>query len=394
MTVAHDVGGAPRVSIWNDPRLRAIFFQVILVAVLIFLTWEMVQNTIANLQKLNKDLGFAFLSKSAGFDIIQHLVEYSSASNYGMALYVGFLNTVLISILGIIGATIIGFVMGIMRLSRNWLAARIATVYIDFFRNIPLLLQIFIWYKFVIQFLPEQKQALNPLGVFFISNRGLMMPRPEFGDLAWLGGMGLITAVVVGWLVRRWARIRQAATGQPFPVFLTFLALLIGLPLLGLALAGFPLSWDIPQKTVFNFKGGYTVIPELIAMFLALSIYTGTFIAEAVRAGVQAVSHGQTEASHALGLRNASTLRLVVVPQAMRVVIPPLASTYLSLTKNSSLAVAIGYPDLVATGGTVLNQTGKAIEIVGLWMVVYLSLSLFTSLLMNWFNARMKLVER
>ena len=394
MTVADDIRDIPRVSIWNDPRLRGIFFQVLLVAVLAFLAWEIVQNTIANLQRLNKDLGYGFLSKTAGFDIIQQLVPYSSSSNYGMALYVGFLNTILISVLGIIGATVIGFVMGIMRLSKNWLAARIATVYIDFFRNIPLLLQIFIWYKFVIQFLPDQKVAPNPLGLFFISNRGLMLPRPEFGDMAWLGGLGFLAAIVVSYLVRRWARIRQAATGQPYPVFLTSLALLVLLPLLGLALAGFPLSWDIPHKTVFNFSGGYTVIPELIAMFLALSIYTGTFIAEAVRAGVQSVSHGQTEASHALGLRNASTLRLVVVPQAMRVVSPPLASTYLSLTKNSSLAVAIGYPDLVATGGTVLNQTGKAIEIVSMWMFVYLSLSLFTSLLMNWFNARMKLVER
>ena len=394
MSAIAEVRDTAKVSFWNDPRIRSIFFQAILVAVLLFLLWEIVQNTAANLQKLNKDLGFAFLSKTAGFDIIQQLVPYSSSSNYGMALYVGFLNTVLISILGIGGATVIGFIMGIMRLSKNWLAARIATVYIDFFRNVPLLLQIFIWYKFVIQFLPDQKVALNPLGLFFISNRGLMMPRPEFGDLAWLSGLGFLAAIILSYLVRRWARIRQAATGQPFPVFLTSLALLVLLPLSGLALAGFPVIWDIPQKTVFNFRGGYTVIPELIAMFLALSIYTGTFIAEAVRAGVQSVSHGQTEASHALGLRNASTLRLVVVPQAMRVVIPPLASTYLSLTKNSSLAVAIGYPDLMATGGTVLNQTGKAIEIVSLWMVVYLSLSLLTSLFMNWFNARMKLVER
>ena len=394
MSAISEVRGTAKVSIWNDPKNRSIFFQVILVAVLLFLLWEIVQNTAANLQRLNKDLGFAFLSKTAGFDVIQTLVPYSSASNYGRALYVGFLNTVLVSALGIVGATLIGFFMGIMRLSKNWLASRIAAVYIDLFRNIPPLLQIFIWYKFVIQFLPDQKVAPNPFGLFFISNRGMMLPSPVFSDGAWLGLAGLLAAIVAAYLVRRWARIRQAATGQPFPVLLTSLALIIVLPILGLAIAGFPLSWDIPQRTVFNFRGGYTVIPELIAMFLALSIYTGTFIAESVRAGVQAVSHGQTEASHALGLRNASTLRLVVVPQAMRVVIPPLASTYLSLTKNSSLAVAIGYPDLVATGGTVLNQTGKAIEIVSIWMAVYLSLSLLTSLFMNWFNARMKLVER
>ena len=395
MTIAGDTRvGSPRVSIWNDPNMRSIFFQVVLVAVLAFLIFEMISNTAANLQRLNKDLGFAFLSKTAGFDIIQHLVPFSSASNYGMALYVGFLNTLLISGLGIAGATVIGFVFGLMRLSKNWLASRLAAVYIDIFRNIPLLLQIFIWYKAVIQFMPDTKQALNPLGLFFISNRGLMMPRPEFGDGAWIGAVALLVAIAASWFTGRWASQRQAATGQPFPVFLTSLALIVVLPVLGFALAGFPVSWEIPHKTTFNFSGGYTVIPELIAMFMALSVYTGTFIAEAVRAGVQAVSHGQTEAAGALGLRNASTLRLVVVPQAMRVIIPPLASTYLSLTKNSSLAVAIGYPDLVATGGTVLNQTGKAIEIVSIWMVVYLTLSLLTSLFMNWFNARMKLVER
>jgi len=238
------------------------------------------------------------------------------------------------------------------------------------------------------------KEALNPLGVFYLSKKGFMMPKPMFGEGAWVGLAGFVVAIIAAFIINRWAKARQMATGQPFPVLWTSLALIIGLPLLGLAVTGFPLTWEVPKKTVFNFSGGLVIIPEMMALYLAISIYTATYIAEAVRAGVQAVSHGQTEAAHALGLRSGMTLRLVVVPQALRVIIPPLASIYLSLTKNSSLAVGIGYPDLVAVGGTVLNQTGKAIEIVSVWMAVYLSLSLLTSALMNWFNSRMKLVER
>jgi general L-amino acid transport system permease protein len=394
MTVAIEARDVPKVSVWNDPKIRAMFFQAALILVLSFLAYEIVSNTISNLQRLNKDFGFAFLSRTAGFDIIQTLVPYSSASNYGTALYVGFLNTVLISFLSIIAATIIGFVVGLMRLSKNWLASRIATLYIEIFRNVPLLLWIFVFYSAIRQPLPDAKNALNLFGSFFLSKKGLMAPKPLFGDGTWIGMAALVVAIVAVIAIARWSKSRQEATGQTFPVFLTSLALIIGLPLFGFAIAGFPLTWDFPVKTAFNFSGGVAVLPEFIALFLALSIYTATYIAEAVRAGVLSVSHGQTEAAHALGIGNNSTLRLVVVPQAMRVVIPPLASTYLSLTKNSSLAVAIGYPDLVATGGTVLNQTGKAIEIVSLWMLVYLSLSLLTSLLMNWFNSRMKLVER
>lgn len=394
MTVAVEARDVPKVSVWNDPKIRALFFQAALVIVLLFLAYEIVHNTISNLQKLNKDFGYAFLKRTAGFDIIQTLVPYSSASNFGTALYVGFLNTVLISFLSIIAATLIGFVVGLMRLSKNWLASRIATMYIEVFRNVPLLLWIFVFYSAIRQPLPDVRNAFSLFGSLFLSKKGLMMPKPLFGDGAWIGLVALVAAIVAAIAIARWSKARQAATGQTFPVFLTSLALIIGLPLLGFVVAGFPLTWEFPALTGFNFTGGLAVLPEFIALFLALSIYTATYIAEAVRAGVLSVSHGQTEAAHALGIGNSSTLRLVVVPQAMRVVIPPLASTYLSLTKNSSLAVAIGYPDLVATGGTVLNQTGKAIEIVSLWMLVYLSLSLLTSLLMNWFNNRMKLVER
>ena len=394
MTAAAEARERPKVSIWNNPRIRSIFVQAVLLLVLTFLFYEIASNTISNLRTRNIAAGFKFLNKTSGFDIIQSLVPYSSGSNYGQAILVGFLNTVLISVLGIAAATVLGFLMGVMRLSKNWLAAKIATFYIEFFRNIPLLLQIFIWYGVVLQPLPGPKQALDLGGMFFLSNRGFMLPKPVFGDGAWLGLAGFIGAVVAAWLVARWSRTRQAATGQTFPVFLTSLGLAAVLPFLGLALAGFPLTFEYPELAGFNFKGGIDVIPELMALFLALSVYHGTYIAETVRAGIEAVSHGQTEAAHALGLRSGMTLRLVVVPQAMRVIIPPLASTHLSLTKNSSLAIAIGYPDLVATGGTVLNQTGQAIEIVGIWMIVYLSLSLLTSAFMNWFNARMKLVER
>lgn len=395
MSIATESRNSPKVSIWNDPKARAVLFQVIVVAVLLFLGYEIVSNTAANLRKLNSTFGFDFLSKTSGFDIIMSLIPYSSASSYGRALTVGFINTVLISVLSIITATIIGFLVGVMRLSHNWLISRLAAVYIEFFRNIPLLLQIFFWYMFVvIQTLPDPKQALNPFGVFFLSKKGFMMPRPIFGDGAWMALAGLVIASVASIVIGRWARARQAATGESFPIISTSLAMIVVLPLLGLALAGFPLTWEVPSRTVFSFSGGLAIIPEMMALYLALSIYTATYIAEAVRAGVQAVSHGQTEAAGALGLRRGMTLRLVVIPQALRVIIPPLASTYLSLTKNSSLAVGIGYPDLVAVGGTVLNQTGKAIEIVSIWMVVYLSLSLITSFFMNWFNSRMKLVER
>ena len=394
MTATVDAAGPVKVAFWNNPKVRSTAFQVLLVLGVGVLFYEIIANTIDNLKTRNIASGFGFLTKTAGFDIIQSLVPYSSASSYGTAILAGFYNTILISVLAIVLATIIGFTMGVARLSKNWLVARVGTLYVEIFRNVPLLLWIFIFYSALLQPLPGPKQALNFLNSFFLSNRGLIMPKPMFGDGAWLALVGLAAAIVASFLIHRWSKERQTRTGQIFPIFWTSLGLIIGLPLLGLVLMGFPLSWEFPELKGFNFAGGVHVIPEVIALFLALSVYTGTFIAEAVRAGIQAISHGQTEASYALGLRPGKALRLVVIPQAMRVIIPPLGSTYLSLTKNSSLAVAIGYPDLVATGGTVLNQTGQAIEIVGIFMIVYLTLSLLTSLLMNWFNSRMKLVER
>ena len=394
MTATAEDRERPQISFWNDPKVRSILFQIILLLVLAFMAYEIVVNTMSNLKSRNIASGFGFLSKTSGFDIIQSLIPYSSASTYGRAILVGFYNTLLVSGLSIVAATIIGFIMGVARLSKNWLIARIGTFYVEIFRNIPLLLWIFIFYSAVLQPLPGPREALNFFDMFFLSNRGFMMPKPIFGAGSMLGFAGLALGVILAIVIARWSKARQMATGQTFPVLWTSLVLILGLPLLGFAVAGFPLHWEFPELKGFNFAGGIDLIPELIALFLALSIYTGTYVAEAVRAGIMAVSHGQTEASYALGLRPGKALRLVVIPQAMRVIIPPLASTYLSLTKNSSLAVAIGYPDLVATGGIVLNQSGQAIEIVGIFMFVYLTLSLITAGLMNWFNARMKLVER
>lgn len=392
--VTDERGGRRAVSYWNDPKVRSIVTQAIVLIAVVLLAWEIVHNTSENLRTRNIASGFGFLGVTSGFDIIQTLIPYSNTSSYGDAILAGLLNTLVMAFFGIIAATILGFLVGIMRLSGNWVIRKIATAFIEVVRNIPLLLQIFVWYALVLKPLPGPRQAIGFLDSFFISNRGLMMPMPIFSAGAWLAFFCLVGGIGVTLYLRHWARKRQEATGEQFPLLWTALGLIVGLPLLGLAVTGFPVSFEYPELAGFNFTGGLTLIPEFIALFLALSIYTASFIAEIVRAGILAVSHGQTEAASALGLRRGHTLRLVVLPQAMRIIIPPLTSQYLNLTKNSTLAVAIGYPDLVATGGTVLNQTGQAIEIITIWMSVYLGLSLLTSALMNWYNSRMRLVER
>lgn len=385
----------PQIPFWNDPKTRSIAVQIIIVVALVLGGYYLYSNAVANLAKLNKTFGYEFWDRTAGFDIIQSMIPYTSDSSYGTAIITGFLNTLLIAILGIIFATVIGFIVGIMRLSKNWLVAKIAMVYIETIRNVPLLLQLFVWYKLVLVPLPDSREALNFGDMFFLSKKGLNMPLPAYGPGGWMAIAGGLIAGVIGAIVlRRWAVTRQMATGQIFPHLSVGILMVVLSPFVGLLLSGWPVTLDYPVGGVFGFKGGVTVVPEFIAMLIGISIYTASFIAEIVRAGIQAVSHGQTEAASALGLRPRLTTRLVVIPQAMRIIIPPLASQYLNLTKNSSLGVAIAYPELVSTGGTVLNQTGKAIEIVLIWMVVYLSLSLLTSLFMNWFNARVRLVER
>ncbi|THF58485.1 amino acid ABC transporter permease [Ollibium composti] len=383
-----------RASLLYDPRVRGIVFQVVLVALLALGIWWIVDNTIENLRRSHIATGFGFLKGRAGFDIANTLIDYSSDNSYGRALVVGILNTAIVAITGIITATIIGFLVGIGRLSNNWLIRKLATVYIEIFRNIPPLLVILFWYQGVLALLPNVRDSIGlPFGSF-LNNRGFYFPRMVWSDGAWLVAVGLAAGVVLSWYVARRARARQMATGQQFPVFLTSVALIVGMPLLGFALAGFPLTFEFPQKGTFNLTGGVNVKPEFLSLYLALSFYTAAFIAEIVRAGIVGVPKGQTEAFSALGLRSGQGLRLVVIPQAMRIIIPPLTSQYLNLTKNSSLAVAIGYPDLYAIGGTILNQTGQAIEVVVIFMVVYLGISILTSLFMNWFNTKMALKER
>lgn len=385
---------ASKGSILNDPKIRGLFYQFLVVAILAIAVWIIVNNTIANLQRANIASGFGFLNGRAGFDLGQALIAYTSDSTYARAFYVGFVNTLLVAATGIVASTVIGFIVGIGRLSHNWLISRLSLAYVEIFRNIPPLLVIFFWYYAVISILPQPRDSLELPGSMFLNNRGLAFPKPLPGDNMSYVLIALAIAVIGAFIVARWANARQMATGQRFPIALTATGLIVGLPLIVFLLVGAPLSFEIPEAGRFNLTGGSVVGPEFISLFLALSFYTASFIAEIVRAGIRGVAKGQTEAAHALGIRPGLTTRLVVVPQAMRIIIPPLTSQYLNLTKNSSLAIAVGYADLVAVGGTILNQTGQAVEVVVIWIAVYLSLSLITSLFMNWFNAKMALVER
>lgn len=379
---------------FNDPKVRGIIYQVLVFAAVVALVYWIVGNTAENLRRANIASGFGFLRARSGFEIAQSLIPFTSNGTFGRALFVGFLNTILIAVCGIITATIIGFVVGIGRLSSNWLIRKICMVYVEIFRNIPPLLVIFFWYLGVLSVLPAPRDSIDfPFGAY-LNSRGFYVPRFIWEQGAWLILLGLVLALVMSFFVARWSRTRQAATGQQFPVFLTALALVVGLPVLAFILSGFPLTLEYPQLGTFNLTGGWQVRPEFLSLFLSLSFYTAAFIAEIVRAGILGVSKGQSEAAFALGLRAGPTLRLVVIPQALRIIVPPLSSQYLNLTKNSSLAIAVGYPDLVAIGQTTMNQTGQAVEVVLIWMIVYLGISLATSAFMNWFNAHVALVER
>lgn len=385
----------PQSSALNDPRVRGYIFQALVAIFLIWFGWTIFQNTLQNMESRGITTGFDFLNNPAGFGILMSLVEYDESHTYGRTFVVGLLNTLLVSVLGIVFATLLGFVMGVARLSKNWLLSKIATVYIETLRNIPLLLQIFFWYFAVLQTMPGPRQSLNFGDGLFINNRGIYIPGPVPGD-----GFNIVIAVfflgIVGsFVLARWAKKRQEATGQQFPVFYSTLGLIFGVPFLVFLVLGAPLTFDLPALKGFNFRGGIQIIPELMALLVALTTYTAAFIAEIVRAGIMAVPHGQTEASESLGLRRGVTLRKIIIPQAMRVIIPPLTSQYLNLAKNSSLATAIGYPDIVAVFmGTTLNQVGQAVEIVAMTMAVYLTISLSLSVAMNWYNKSMALQER
>ncbi|WP_370592218.1 amino acid ABC transporter permease [Reinekea sp. G2M2-21] len=380
---------------WRDPEKRALVFQAIFLAFVLFIGYSLVRNTMANLEAQGIASGFGFLSTNTGFAIAESLIEYDESSTYLQSFFVGLSNTILVSVIGIFFATILGFIMGIARLSKNWLVSRLAAIYVDTLRNIPLLLQIFFWYFAVLRQLPNPKQAYEYFGVVFLSIRGLFGPKPIYEDgFGWIVA-AVILSIVAIFVLYRWAKKRQEDTGERFPVLWTSIALIIGLPLLATVITGFPLSWEIPELKGFNFRGGLVLTPEFSALVFALSIYTSSFIAEIVRSGILSVDKGQTEAAYSLGLKPSWTTRLVIVPQALRVIIPPLTSQYLNLTKNSSLAAAIAYPDLVAVfAGTALNQVGQAVEIMGMTLAVYLFLSLFISFIMNWYNSKMALIER
>lgn len=381
-------------SLLYNPELRGFFYQAITVLIIVWLIYQAWTNAAENLAKANMTAGFGFLTGRAGFDLGQHIIDYSSDSSYLRALQVGLINTLIVAVIGIITATIIGLLVGIGRLSKNWMIARLSMVYVEIFRNIPPLLVIFFWYIGVLAALPDVKKSIALPFSTFLSNRGVYVPTPVTGagfNLVWIG---LLVAIVAAFVFARWAKAKQIQTGKQYPVVLINIGIIIGLPLLVFLILGAPLTFDYPVLGKFNMAGGSVVGPEFMALYLALSFYTASFIAEIVRAGIRGVSKGQTEAANALGISPGRTMRLVVLPQALRIIIPPLTSQYLNLTKNSSLAVAVGYADLVAVGGTILNQTGHSIEIISIWMVIYVSISLITSLFMNWFNAKMALVER
>jgi general L-amino acid transport system permease protein len=396
MSIDLRVGSAPaRVPFYNDPKIRSIAYQVALCAVIAFLVYGAARNAITNLERAHIASGFGFWDQTAGFDISQSMISYSNLSTYGRAFWVGLCNTLLVAALGIVLATILGFIVGIARLSKNWLVNKAASGYVETIRNIPLLLQLLFWYNAVLKALPDLRESVRIPGGAFLNNRGLFLPEPipqsGFGFVE----IAVLVGIVASIAFSIWARRRQEKTGEQAPVFLVSLGLVVGAPLLIFLAAGHPISFDFPQAGKFNMSGGIEILPEFAALLFGLSLYTAAFIAEVVRAGIRAVSHGQTEAAYSLGLRAQPTLRLIVVPQAMRVIVPPLTSQYLNLTKNSTLAVAIGYPDLVQIfTGTVLNQTGQAVEVVAITMAVYLTISLTTSMLMNFYNSRIALVER
>jgi len=383
------VGG----NLLTNERSRAIIFQAVVLAALAALLLSIVYNTARNLEQAGLASGYEFLDQTSFFDINQRLIDYDSTHSYGRAFLVGGLNTALVAALGIVAATLLGFVAGVLRLSENYLIGRLVGAWVEFTRNIPLLLQIIYWWV-VLLGLPHARNSFSVGDTVFVNNRGVFLPAPIFEEGSGLVLAALAVGALATFALGRWARRRQDRTGVTTPVGWIGLGLILGLPILAYFLSGRPIGMETPELGRFNLRGGINLTPELTALWLALSTYTGAFISEIVRAGILSVSRGQSEAANALGLKRGVTMRKVIMPQALRVVVPPLTSQYLNLTKNSSLAVAIGYQDLVSVGDTVLNQSGQALEVISIYMMVYLSLSLITSALMNWYNQRIALVER
>ncbi|MGJ5093652.1 amino acid ABC transporter permease [Bradyrhizobium oligotrophicum] len=370
---------------WNG-----IILQILFVAVLVWVGYEIVANARSNLAAQRITSGFGFLNNTAGFDVNQTLISYSGSDSYSRVLIVGVLNTLLVSVIGIVLATILGFLVALGRLSPNALLSRVSGAYVELIRNLPLLFQILFWYLAVLAALPGPRQSISLFSTFFLNNRGFIVPRPieEPGFMPFVIALGVAIVVSVG--LHYYARRELFLRGHVMRIWPWVLALLIGLPLIAALVFGVPISFEVPALKGFNFAGGSRIIPELVALTLALTMYTASFIAEVVRAGILSVHKGQMEAGLSLGLSRGTVLRLIVVPQALRVILPPLTNQYLNLTKNSSLAVAIGYPDLVSVfAGTTMSQTGQAIEIIGITMGVYLALSLITSAMMSFYSWRL-----
>lgn len=402
MTTTVDQGsataqGEPNVllKLWRNKETRSVIIQIVTMALLFAFFAYIINNAVLNLQALGKTFSFDFLQEPASYDINQTLIEYTSRSSHARAMLVGILNTALVAFCGVILATVLGFVLGVIRLSNNWLASRIVYVFIEFTRNVPVLLHILLIHGIMVHFLPLPKQAISVGDALFLSNRGVYAPRPEVLDGFGFTVAAFVVAVIAALIFRRWAKKLQEETGKIYPVFLICTGVIIGLPLLVFLISGSPLTWEMPKMGRFNLQGGVMLLPEFLALWLALSFYTSAFIAEIVRSGIMAINKGQWEAAGALGIRRNRVLQLVIIPQALRVIIPPLASQYLNLTKNSSLAIAIGYMDIVATiGGITLMQTGKEMETMIIVLLLYLSFSLVISAFMNWYNKRIALVER
>ena len=384
------------IRLWRNKEYRSVFFQILTMVIVFAILGMIASNVATNLKTAGKDFSFGFLNYPAGYDItFQPFITYSPTDTHLRAAVVGVLNTLFVAVSGVIIASILGFTMGILRLSNNWLISRIVYVFLEFTRNVPVLLHILFVHSIFLYVFPVPKRAISISDTFFFSNRGILIPSPVFGDGFGYVWIVLLIAIAIVAVFVSWAHKIQDKTGKIYPVFKISLAILICLPLFTFFVSGAHLSWEIPVLKGFNFKGGTSIKPEYIALTFALSYYTSCFIAEIVRGGILAISRGQTEAAHALGLRPNRTLQLVVIPQALRVIIPPLASQYLNLTKNSALAIAIGYMDVVATiGGISLMQTGKEMETMIIVLLTYLFFSLIISAFMNWFNRRMALVER
>ena len=382
-------------NIWRNEKSREIIIQIfVLMCLGWFLSW-LIANVDANFKALGKDISFEFLFIPAGYDINQYLIEYNNRDSHLRAGIVGLLNTGLVALIGIILATVLGVFLGIIRLSKNWLASKIAYWYIEFSRNVPVLLHILLWHGIIINTLPHPRQALNLGDLTFLSNRGFYIPKPLTENGIELVYLFLVIAIIFAVLFYKFARRKQDLTGVQYPVFGINLSVIIILPTIAFFVSGMPISLEIPALKGFNFRGGMHMSPELAALTFALGIYTAAFIAEIVRAGIMAVDKGQREAAESIGLKPSKVMNLVILPQARRVIIPPLTSQYLNLTKNSSLAIAIGYMDLVATlGGISLNQTGREMETMVIVMLIYLSVSLSISAFMNWYNNKSKLVGR